>query len=321
MVWSKRYLLGSLVLAGAALSTLPAQAGNTTIAGIVFQEDMFMRSVELGMKAEARDEGATILTANSDNKLEKEAALINTYIARGVKAIVLAPLGVKASIPALQRAADKGIKIVTWTTDIDATFPVSRVGSSGHNMGAGTGRAAAAFIHDKLGGKANVALIGFKAQLASLSEARTTGFLDEARKGNQLSIVAQQDAWLAEQATQVVTDILTAHPEINVIYAANEGGTVGAVQAVRRAGKQGKVFVFGTDGSEQITRFLQDKDDVLIATTAAQPKLIGREAVKIALEAVAGKQVDKSIEVPVVPLSRENPAALANYAAEVKKIN
>ena len=304
-----------------AASVATAHAADTTIAGIVFQQDMFMRSVQRGMTEQAGDDKVAILTANSDNKVEKEANLIDTYIARGVKAIVIAPLGEEASIPALKRADAKGIKIVTWTTDIKADFPVSTVGSSGHNMGAGTGQAAARFIKEKLGGKANVALIGFKSQLASLSDARTAGFVDEAKKGGELNVQAEQDAWLAEKAATVVTDILTAHPDINVVYAANEGGTVGAVQAVRRAGKQGKVFVFGTDGSEQITKFLQDDDGVMVATTAAQPKLIGREAVKAALAAVDGKPVDRHVEVPVVPLSRDDAAALTKYAAEIKEIN
>lgn len=298
-----------------------AYADDTTIAGIVFQQDMFMRSVQRGMIEQAKDQGVTILTANSDNKLEKEASLIDTYISRGAKAIVIAPLGEEASIPALKRANDKGLKVVTWTTGIKADFPVATVGSSGHNMGAGTGQAAARFIKEKLAGKANVALIGFKAQLASLSNERTAGFLDEAKKGGEINIRAEQDAWLAEKAVTVVTDILTANPDINVIYAANEGGTVGAVQAVRRAGKQGKVFVFGTDGSEQITKFLLDDDGVMVATTAAQPKLIGREAVKAALAAVDGKPGPAHVEVPVVPLSRDDKAALEKYAAEVKEIN
>ncbi|RFU49751.1 substrate-binding domain-containing protein [Paraburkholderia sp. DHOC27] len=303
------------------IGTAPAHADDTTIAGIVFQQDMFMRSVARGMDEEAKAENVTLLDGNSDNKAEKEASLIDTYIARGVKAIVIAPLSDQASIPALKRAHDKGIQIVTWTTDIKADFPASRVGSSGAAMGGGTGKAAARFIKEKLGGTATVGLIGFKAQLAELSNARTQGFLTEARKGGTVNVVAEQDAWLAEKAVTVVSDMLTAHPNINVIYAANEGGTVGAVQAVRRMNKQGKVFVFGTDGSEQLTAFLQDNDDVLVATTAAQPKLIGREAVKAALKASKGQPVDKVIEVPVVPLSRDDPKTLASYASSLKNVN
>lgn len=304
-----------------ALSVAGVHAQEVSIAGVIFQQDMFMRSVELGMKAGAEEAGVGILTANSDNKLEKEAQLIDTYIARGVDAIVIAPLGEEASIPALQRAADAGIKIVTWTTGVKSDLPVSTVGSSGTNMGKGTGDAAAAYIKNELGGAANVALIGFRAQLASLSDERTNGFLDAAKAGGELNIVAQQDAWLAEQAVRVVTDLLTANPEIQIIYSANEGGTVGAVQAVQRAGLQGKVFVFGTDGSDQIVRFLQEENGVLYATTAAQPKLIGEEAAKVAVAAVKGEAVEAHVEVPVVPLSRRDPEAIAAYASTLSQTN
>ncbi|MDR5837063.1 substrate-binding domain-containing protein [Caballeronia sp. LZ034LL] len=215
-------------------------ADNVAIAGIVFQQDMFMRSVARGMSEEAKAENVTLLDGNSDNKAEKEASLIDTYISRGVKAIVIAPLSDQASIPALKRAHDKGIQVVTWTTDIKADFPAARVGSSGAIMGGGTGKAAARFIKQKLGGNATVGLIGFKAQLPELSTARTQGFLTEARKGGTLKIAAEQDAWLAEKAVTVVSDMLTANPNINVIYAANEGGTVGAVQAVRRMKQAGQ---------------------------------------------------------------------------------
>lgn len=304
-----------------ALSAGAARADDISIAGVIFQQDMFMRSVELGMKAAAKQAGVEILTANSDNKLEKEAALIDTYIARGIKAIVIAPLGEEASIPALKRAVDAGIKVVTWTTGVKSDLPVATVGSSGTNMGKGTGEAAAAYIKDHLGGKAKVALIGFRAQLASLSDERTNGFLDAAKSGGELDIVSRQDAWLAEQAVRVVTDMLTANPDIQIIYAANEGGTVGAVQAVMRAGRQGEVYVFGTDGSEQIVRFLQDEKGALYATTAAQPKLIGEDAVKAAIAAVKGEPVERHIEVPVIPLSRANPEAIAAYAATLTKTN
>ena len=76
-----------------AMSMAPAHANDPTVAGIVFQQDMFMRAVTRGMEAAGKERGITVFTANSDNKVEKEANLIDTYIARGVKAIVIAPLG------------------------------------------------------------------------------------------------------------------------------------------------------------------------------------------------------------------------------------
>ena len=263
---------------------------------------------------------ATLLEGNSSNKAEKEATLVDTYVARGAKAIVIAPISAKASVRALQRANDKGVKIVLYGTHLDASFPLAFVGTSDSDIGTDTGKIAAAFIKGKLGGKAQVAVIAFRSQLAEQSDARTNGFLQAAQQGTNLNIVARQDAWLAEQAVSVVSDVLTAHPEIDVIYAANEGGTVGAVQAVRRAGKQGKIFVFGTDGSEQLANFLLDPDGVLIATTAQQPVKVGADAVETALSAIAGKTVDKQVMVPALPLSRADKAGVEAYLADAKKL-
>ena len=88
------------------------------------------------------------------------------------------------------------------------------------------------------------------------------------------SLIAQS-AWLAEAATQVAGDIITANPSINVIYACNDGGTVGATMAVKNAGKAGKIVVFGIDGNEQLANFMLSPDNILQATTAQQATFCG----------------------------------------------
>ena len=304
-----------------AATTAAAAAEGPVIGGIVFQQDQYFRGIQLGMQAAAKGGAATLLEGNSDSKPEKEATLVNTFVTRGAKAIVIAPISGKASVRALKRANDKGVKVVLYGTRLDADFPVAFIGTSDRDIGTGTGKVAASFVKQELGGKANLAILAFRSQLAEQSDARTEGFLDAARQGTDLKIVARQDAWLAEKAVSVASDVLTAHPEINMIYAANEGGTVGAVQAVRRAGKEGKVFVFGTDGSEQLANFLLDPDKVLIATTAQQPFEVGKDAIQTAVAAVGGKPVAKQVLVPALPLARADKAGVERYLADIKKMH
>ncbi len=309
-----------IIAATAATLWAPAAAAEQpVVGGIVFQQDQYFRGIQLGMQDAAKGQ-ATLLEGNSENKAEKEANFVDTFIARGAKAIVIAPISGKASVRALQRANDKGVKVVLYGTHLDASFPVAFIGTSDSDIGLGTGKIAAEFIKKNLSGKANVAVLAFRSQLPEQSDARTNGFLQAAQQGTELNIVARQDAWLAEKAVSVASDVLTAHPEVNVIYAANEGGTVGAVQAVRRAGKQGKVFVFGTDGSEQLANFLLDPDGILIATTAQQPFQVGGDAMRTALAAIEGKPVDKTIMVPALPLARDNAADVKTYLADIKKL-
>jgi ABC-type sugar transport system substrate-binding protein len=312
---------GHHLLAAAALSlalATGAGAAQHTIAGIVFQQDQFFRTIQLGMEAAAKAAGVTLLEANSDSKPDKEASLVDTYMSRGVEAIVISPISEKASAAALQRAVDKGIKVITYNSPVAGDIATAFLTSQQSDLGKGSGVAAKKFIADKLGGKAKVAILAFKSQFPEISAQRVGGFVDEIKAGAAIDVVAQQDAWLAEKAVAVASDIITANPDLNIIYAANEGGTVGAVQAVRRSGKQGKIFVFGVDGSEQLASFLLDDDNVLQATTAQQPYEMGRQAVDMALAAVDGKPTQKSVIVPVLGLTRDNPDGVKKFQEMLK---
>lgn len=296
-------------------------AEKPVIAGIVFQQDIYMKTVLAGMRAGAKGH-AELLEANSDNKIEKEAQIIDTFIARGVNAIVLTTLHPTNSAAALARARAKGIIVVTVGTGLDHPgISQAFLKSSDKDIGLSTGAAANDFIKKHMGGNAKVAILAFKSQLPVQSGDRTGGFLENLKKdGVQATIVSEQDAWLPEKAVAVAGDILTAHPEVQIIYAANEGGTVGAMQAVKISGKEGKVFVFGTDGSEQLGKGLLATDNVLQATTAQQPFVVGQKGVEAALALMAGKTVDAEEQVQVRLLSRGDRAAVTRFIKEMKAL-
>jgi ABC-type sugar transport system substrate-binding protein len=313
----KRLLMTAAIAAGLAL---PAAAQDLTVAGIVFQQDQFFRTIQMGMEKAAADAGVEFLSGSSESLPDKEIGLIDTYVARGVDAIVISPISADASIPAMQRAADAGVAVVTYNSTINSDLPVSYLNSNQRDLGTSTGQMAAAFVKERLGGTAKIGTLGFKALLPEISADRVDSFIEEVSKGNTIEIVAQQDAWLADKAVQVAGDMITANPEMNIIYAANEGGTVGAVQAVRNAGKQGQIFVFGIDGTLQLMGFMADPDDVLQAVTAQQPFVMGEMAVANAIKAAKGEPVDKTVIVPVLGLSRTDPAAAEEFRKGLEAI-
>jgi sugar transport system substrate-binding protein len=313
-----------LVLAAVMLlpgcSTKQQEQPKKRIAGIVFQEDQFFRLVLYGMRDAAAKNGAELLEANSDGKPDKEVQLINTYIANNVDAIVISPLSAKASLSALTRAHEKGIVIVTYNTTIDGDAPASFVESDQTDLGASTGRAARAYIESKLGGKAQVAIISGRSQIPEQANMRIGGFQSEITKLPGVKIVADQDAWLAEQAVKKVGDILTANPHVDIVWAANEGGTVGAVMAVKNAGKAGKVAVFGTDNSEQLSNFLLDDDHVLQAVTGQRPFDLGSKSVEAAIAALKGQKVEKKVSLSGVLLTREKPEEVKQFKEHLKEL-
>jgi sugar transport system substrate-binding protein len=306
------------ILAGC--STKQKEQPKKRIAGIVFQEDQFFRLILFGMRDAAAKNGAELLEANSDGKPDKEVQLINTYIANNVDAIVISPLSAKASMSALTRAHEKGIVIITYNTTIDGDAPASFIESDQTDLGASTGRAARAYIESKLGGKAQVAILSGRSQIPEQANMRIGGFESEITKLPGVKVVADQDAWLAEQAVKKVGDILTANPHVDIIWGANEGGTVGAVMAVKNAGKAGNVAVFGTDNSEQLSNFLLDDDGVLRAVTGQQPFEIGSKAVEAAISVLKGQQVEKKISLPGVLLTREKPEEIKQFKERFKQL-
>jgi len=307
--------------AGQAMGSNGAPKPVRRLASVGFQDDQFFKLIEIGVRDAAAKAGVEVMVANSNSAPDKEIELVDTYITRKVDAILIAPLSRTSSIPALRRAHESGIKIVTFDSEIDADFPVSRIRSDQRALGAGTGRVAADYIRSKLGGKAKLAILSYVSFLPEAANQRNKGFLDEVRRLPGVELVAQQDAWIAERATEKVEQMLAAHPEINVIWAANEGGTVGAVTGVKAAGRTGKVVVFGTDMSEQIAGFLLASDGILQAVTGQKPAEIGAAAVNTALAALDGKKVEPVQELPGLTFERSNPDAVRRYREHLKSLS
>ena len=130
-----------------------------------------------------------------------------------------------------------------------------------------------------------------------------------------VEIVSEQDAWEAPQAATVVSELLTKNPDI--IWAANEGGTVGAVTAVKNAGKGGQVAVFGTDISIQLLDFLLSSDAILQAVTAQQPYEMGAAAVEAAAHALRGEAVQKTQVMNGRLFARDDPNELKSCRARL----
>jgi ABC-type sugar transport system substrate-binding protein len=283
------------------------------IAGLGFQTDQFFKVIEFGMKDAAAKENVDLRLGNSAGSLDTEISLIDTYVASKVDALVVAPTNPKASIPALERAQKAGIKVVTYDSAIDADFPVSNIKSDQVALGRATGEEAVNFIQEKRGGKAKIAIISYLSLLPEPASQRNMGFEKEIAKLPGVQIVARQDAWIREKAGTVVEAILAAHPEVDLIWAANEGGTVGAVTAVRNTGKAGKIAVFGTDISDEIAGFLLTDDNVLQAVTGQKPFDIGSQALEAAVKSLKGTPVEKSVRLPGQLFTRRQPEEVKKY--------
>ena len=309
-----------LALSAGACGPAAEEDGRLKIAGMFMQEDQFFRLVRFGMQQAAKEDGAELLLSTVDGKPEKELQLVNTYIARQVDAIVLSPLSATASVTALRRAHDAGIHVIAYNSTVEGGIPAAFIESDQSDLGSQTGNAARAFIGERLGGQAQIAILAFKSALTEQSEARTNGFKSRIADLPGVEIVAEQDAWLPEMGIRKAGDILTANPGIDLIWCANEGGTVGAVMAVKSAGRGDEVAVFGTDVSDQMLGFLLAEDQILQAVTGQKPFEIGYRAVKAAVAVIQGREVEDHVSMPGVLLERRDLENVRAYRARLQEL-
>ena len=299
-----------------------SQQQEKVVAGVVFQEDQFMRLLTLGYQDAAREAGVRVMLANTNNDQAREAELVNTYVAQNVSGLVIAPLNPASSIPVLERASAT-MKIATVNSSLtNAPFIVGGYTSDNKNLGATSGEAAAEFIRTQLGGRARIALIRFNSLLPEQSNDRVNGFMEAVRKVNpNVEVVAEQDAWLQDTAVQVAGDILTANRDIDLIFGANDGATIGSVMAVRNAGLAGRCVVFGIDTGEQQIAMLRNSDNILQAITGQDPYTQAYNAMKVLISAINGGNYSatqgKTIIVPGVLLTRSNPAGIDAFERDL----
>lgn len=298
---------------------------NKVIAGMVFQEDQFFKLISLGYSAAAKDMGYEIQLTNTNNDQAKETEALNTYASQGIAGVAISPLNTQVSPTSIKAAADAGLAISLCNCAIDSMpFAVAAYSADNFAFCKQTGDMAAAFIKENYPADETikVGLVQFKTQVPEQSADRVNGFLaglEEA--GIKYEVIADQDAWLQDMAVAKVGDMLSGNAEIDIIFAANEGGTVGSAIAVDNAGLSGKVFVFGSDASEQIVGLLKDDNNILQAVTGQDPYAIGYATVAALINSLEGKPVEGAGESNIIagiPLSRADVTALDAFLADLQ---
>ncbi|MFR1128284.1 MAG: substrate-binding domain-containing protein [Enterocloster bolteae] len=128
------------------------------------------------------------------------------------------------------------------------------------------GQISAPIVKDVWGQASKNSSLQFAALANEASSTRVNAFLDAlTNEGVNYSVVTDQDAWMQDEAIQVAGDVITGNPDLDIIFCANEGAIVGSTMAVKNAGKEGQIYVFGIDVSVQISQMMRESDICQVA--------------------------------------------------------
>jgi ribose transport system substrate-binding protein len=203
------------------------------------------------MRGEAEKLGVTLVYTDAQSDTAKQVSDVEDMVAQGVDYIVLPPREEEGLAPALEAAKKAGIPVILIDRTVKGepgidftTLICSDFVYEGEEIGK--------WVVNKTGGKGNVVILE-GTQGATSTIDRQQGFLNSI-KGTDLKVIADQTAeYTMSGALAAMQNIIQAHGDaINVVYCHNDDMALGAIQALKAAGKKpgADIVVAGVDGAK-----------------------------------------------------------------------
>jgi len=295
-------LLSAILILGGA-DTGQAQQAKKPVIGLVMKSlaNEFFKDMEEGAIKHVQERGDLTLVPvgmHSETDIDTQISAIENFITQKVDAIVVAPADSRALVPPLARAIKAGIIVI----NIDVALDEAAKKQAGVDLAfvGPDNRAGAKMSGDVLakalgpGGKV-VIIEGNPG--ADNAQQRKRGFDDSVKEG-KLDLVDSRTAhWETEEANSVFSNILTAHPDVQGVMAANDSMALGVVKAIDAAGKSGKIKVVGFDNIAAVQPLL--KDGKLIATVDQFGSQMAANGIDYAMKALKGEKLEGWIKTPI----------------------
>lgn len=234
-----------------------------------------------------------------ESDLSRQVALVDEMVAAGVDAIVIAPADSKALVPALRRAKRAGVVVVNIDNRLDQQVlqqeevAIPFVGPDN--------QAGAKMVGDLLASRLT------KGNQVAILEGKTTALngvqrrlgFEQAMQQAGIEIVSSQSAdWETNKANTIAASMLSEHPDIKAILAANDQMALGAVAAIRSAGKSGKVIVVGFDNISAAQALI--REGKVLATADQHADQLAVFGIETALEILKHPEtIPADVETPV----------------------
>lgn len=270
----------------------------------------FMNGVSRGLEAAARDRGLVYRAEVANNDAARSSAQVRQLLADKVGAVVASPVNPAGLAPDLQRLIWSGAYVGT----VVPPPAISLLNAPQYLTGKVLGDAAAAYIKEKLGGKARVVLLTHDS-IQFLSP-RFTAMRDAMKGVPGATIVADISPQTVDKAGGAATmrTILLAHPTVDVVLGADTV-VLGALEALRAAGKaRPDQFLGGIDGEPEAVAEIKKGNGPYKASVSLASPVFGYAMGQHAADWLEGKSVPQGMDILPIALSA---AKLAQYEADL----
>ena len=247
------------------------------------------------------DEYELIVNGIQDERdLNQQVSLVEQMIARRVDAIVIAPADSKALVPVLKRAKEAGIVVVNIDNKLDegvqkrAGIDIPFVGPD-NRKGA---RMVGEYLAERLEAGAPVAILeGIKTSFNG--QQRRKGFEDAMSAAGAEIVSSQSAQWETNIANRVSSAIISEHEDLRAILASNDSMALGALSAVKAAGKAGEVAIVGFDNISAVREAIRKGQ--ILATADQHGDQLAVFGIEYAMRIMdGGEPADKETPVDLI---------------------
>ena len=241
---------------------------------------------------QAKKAGCEVTSADGQNDMAKQIADVEDMVAKGVNLLILNPRDPEGLVAAADAATAAGVKVVVMDSSINPKANViTQVRSSNDQNGYLVGQWLAGATKGKhlkiiliSGDKGNE--VGRDRRLGVFKGLVEGQLTNEGH--TDFEVVGQGwGGWSNEGGLAAMEDLLTAHPDVNVVLGENDSMVLGAMKALEAQGKTDVLALAAADAQKEALAMI--KEGKYGATGLNDPDLVARTAVDIGLKAVKGE--------------------------------
>lgn len=241
----------------------------------------------------------TVLAPTKPDNVEEQIRILEDLVSKKVDAVVLAPANTQAIAAGVRKLNAAKIPVVYDNTRGSGGEFVAYIGADNILVG----RTMAEEMVKRMGGKGKLLVLeGFPGQ--QTADDRLKGVKEVLAKNPGIQFISQTGKWTLDEGRNVTENTLQRWPDLNAIIGIGGEMSLGAVEAVKAAGKEGKIIISSMDVyPAQVAAVKAGKVDYTISQAPGDQAYW---SVVAAIRALNGEKVPQEIRTPVVIVTKEN---------------
>jgi ribose transport system substrate-binding protein len=242
-----------------------------------------------------------VIALPTSSGVADQVSQVEDAVTQAYDGIILGTIDAAGIVPGIEAANAAGIPVLAVDTAPAGGDLISLVQTD--NIAAS--RLAGEYLVEQLpnGGK----ILNLQGDMANqTAQARNEGFHSAVDGVEGITVIDQSAHWLQEEGLSITENILTSDPDLAAIFAANDPPALGALQALKAAGRD-DVIIVGFDAIPDAVEAV--KNGEMAATVAQFPRVMGIVGVDLMVRHLNGEEVPELVDSGAMLVTGENAEA------------